>query len=87
MHDKYMGGFQAKDKGNIFCANRKRAPFIALLFDALTFPMMLEAVHRDSQKEGVEDFDLDGLDKAQLARSYVNIKPFCEPYPTCLLSK
>jgi hypothetical protein len=122
MHGKYMGGYQSKDKGNIFCANRRRAPFMTLLFDAMTFPLMLEQVriyiyifaslclslaltplshihnycllllpppqvHRDSNKPGAAEFDLDTVDKAQLARSYVNIKPFCEPYPACLLHK
>ena len=89
MHDKYMGGYNAKDKGNIFCANRKRSPFIALLFDALTFPSMLEALERQTRLTGSTDkeFDLDTLDRSELARSYINIKPFCDPYPACLLPK
>jgi len=80
-----MGAYKSKDKGNIFCANRRRAPFMALIFDALTFPAMLAQVQRDSNRQGAAEFDLDTLDKEQLARSYINIKPFCSPYPACLL--
>lgn len=42
--DKYMGGFLAKDKGNIFCASRIRAPLIALAYDILTFPEMIKFI-------------------------------------------
>jgi hypothetical protein len=40
MLDKYMGGFKASDKGNVFCVSRSRAPRAALLFDALAFPLL-----------------------------------------------
>lgn len=42
MKEQYMGGFRAKDKGNIFCVSRKRAPMATLAYDILSFPMMIE---------------------------------------------
>jgi FkbM family methyltransferase len=42
MKEKYMGGFKAKDKGNVFCVNRKRAPMAALAFEILSFPTIIE---------------------------------------------
>lgn len=38
MKERYMGGFPAKDKGNIFCVSRTRAPLAAFAFEVLTFP-------------------------------------------------
>jgi FkbM family methyltransferase len=37
MKERYMGGFAAKDKGNIFCISRVRAPLAAFAYDLLTF--------------------------------------------------
>ncbi len=74
MDPKYMGGFRAKDKGNVFCTNRRRAPMLALLFDALCFPVMAEAL------------GITSTDAAELARTYIQVKPFCTPYPACLVN-
>jgi FkbM family methyltransferase len=38
MKTRYMGGFRAKDKGNVFCINRYKAPLAALAYEALSFP-------------------------------------------------
>ena len=35
-----LGGFSAKDKGNVFCIHRIRAPYTAIMFDALSFPVI-----------------------------------------------
>lgn len=42
MPERFMGGFAAKDKGNIFCINRRRAPLAAFAYDALIFPAMID---------------------------------------------
>jgi FkbM family methyltransferase len=54
MKEKYMGGFRAKDKGNIFCVHRSRAALTALSFDILTFPVMAEFLLKEMprRKEG-----------------------------------
>ncbi len=68
MLERYMGGFRAKDKGNIFCASRIRAPAVALAFDLLSFPFLLAAAGPD----------------AAFSDAYVNVKPFCTPWPACV---
>jgi FkbM family methyltransferase len=42
MKEKYYGSFRRKDKGNIFCVHRIRAPLTALAFDIMTFPAMID---------------------------------------------
>jgi FkbM family methyltransferase len=42
MKERYFGSFRKKDKGNIFCVHRKRAPLTALAFDILSFPAMID---------------------------------------------
>lgn len=42
MKEKYLGGFKAKDKGNIFCVSRRKAPMAALAFEILSFPLMID---------------------------------------------
>jgi hypothetical protein len=83
---KFMGTHRNKEKGNIFCVNRKRAPMLGLLFDALSFPVMLQQVHRDSTSHHEQDFDIETLDIEELQRSYVLFKPYCNPFPSCMLS-
>lgn len=51
MKEKYMGGFSAKDKGNIFCVHRERAGLSALAYDVLSFPMMVGAYLNPSEDE------------------------------------
>lgn len=42
MHDKYFGSFRKKDKGNIFCVHRTRAPIAFLAFEIMSFPAMID---------------------------------------------
>lgn len=93
-----MGNFKAKDKGNIFCVNRRRAPMATLAYDILSFPMMIEEHGTATAKmEPGPDHDralllqslITDIDKveqvipAMLVPFYVNIKPFCQPFPQC----
>jgi hypothetical protein len=55
MLDKYMGNDKASDKGNVFCVNRKRAPMAALLYDALSFPLMNQMHKLTHGAKTVED--------------------------------
>jgi hypothetical protein len=48
MLDKFMGGFRAKDKGNIFCVSRVKAPMVALAYDILSFPLLIESFNISS---------------------------------------
>lgn len=97
MKEKYMGGFSAKDKGNIFCVHRERAGLAGFAYDVLSFPMMIEA-HLNS-RQGKEESravasskqklrqQLDGNaapDPTLLTAVYVNIRPFCNPWPRCV---
>lgn len=52
MKEKYMGGFRAKDKGNIFCVHRQRAELAALAYDVLSFPAIAEFVLKDLPSAG-----------------------------------
>ena len=47
MDEKYMGAFRAKDKGNVFCTSRKKAPLMAAIFDSLSFPLLIEQRARE----------------------------------------
>eukprot|EP01038_Epipyxis_sp_PR26KG_P004489 gene4489-6345_t len=42
MPTAFMGSFSQKDKGNIFCVHRTRAPLAAMSFDILSFPKLIE---------------------------------------------
>lgn len=98
MKDQYMGNFKAKDKGNIFCVSRTRAPMATLAYDILSFPMMIEEHGAQTNKmpPGPEHdralllqsliSDADKVDQvipAMLVPFYLNIKPFCSPFPQC----
>ncbi len=94
MKSQYMGGFAAKDKGNIFCVSRKRAPMVALAYDVLSFPMMMdEYLDSDKADEAARKklrHDIDSAEASEkinpsdLVPIYVNIKPFCAPWPLCV---
>jgi FkbM family methyltransferase len=63
MLDKFMGGFRAKDKGNIFCVNRVKAPMVALAYDILSFPLLIESFNissYSSSRSSGESGDGDG---------------------------
>eukprot|EP00597_Dinobryon_sp_UTEXLB2267_P009179 CAMPEP_0170085326 /NCGR_PEP_ID=MMETSP0019_2-20121128/20242_1 /TAXON_ID=98059 /ORGANISM="Dinobryon sp., Strain UTEXLB2267" /LENGTH=432 /DNA_ID=CAMNT_0010301741 /DNA_START=285 /DNA_END=1583 /DNA_ORIENTATION=+ len=94
MKERYMGGFSAKDKGNIFCVHRERAGLTALAFDVLAFPMMIEAhnaagnaledAERRQFREAMQRAGDDSkVDPRLLTQLYVNIRPFCKPFPAC----
>ena len=138
MYEKYMGKFSAKDKGNLFCASRVRAPMMAMAFDALSFPMLI--LQRAEEMEEEEAATLAGnkqqlggggvggarggkegggkdevtqfytrseglgsgagaggganaaaetlrqsVDASLLSQAYINIKPYCSPFPACVL--
>jgi FkbM family methyltransferase len=57
MKDRYFGSFRKKDKGNIFCVHRKRAPIMALAFDILSFPALIDFhfLHSNSSHETSKD--------------------------------
>ena len=57
MLDKFMGSFRAKDKGNIFCVSRVKAPMVALAYDILSFPLLIESynISSSSGKSGSGD--------------------------------
>jgi hypothetical protein len=38
------GQAAVKNKGNIFCVSRRRAPLVSLTFDAVSFPALVDAV-------------------------------------------
>ena len=89
MVDRLSGGASGKStKGNVFCAHRGRVPMVTLLLDALSFPMMIRDAQRIRPvvpKSGVavDDTKAPELDYQVLAKAYVNIKPFCEKWPSC----
>lgn len=67
-----------KDKGNVFCVSRTRAPLMAYSFDALSFPILVEMQQvKNSDKR-------DTLDISILSKSFINVKPFCSPWPACI---
>lgn len=97
MYEKYMGGFNAKDKGNIFCINRHRAPMAALAFEVLSFPTLTDdviqsATEPTASKELLQlrsvllnesNTEMKTIKPQNLVPIYLNIKPFCTPFPTC----
>jgi hypothetical protein len=94
MKEQYMGPFSSKDKGNIFCVNRQRAPMAALAYDILSFPALIETyldsegVSPSARKKLVTDIQLaeasESIAPSDLVPIYVNIKPFCAPWPACV---
>ena len=54
---------------------------MALAFDALSFPLLL---HANYDRNDITELDKISLDKVALAKSFVNIKKFCEPWPKCV---
>ena len=92
MVEKFMGGFYAKDKGNVFCASRIRAPLVTLAMDALSFPMMIREVldvqpsipdPAQASLRGAAGNSSREISAAMMTKAYVNIKPFCTPWPSC----
>jgi hypothetical protein len=79
MPEEFMGDFNSKDKGNIFCASRFRAPLVTLALDALSFPMLIKLTALS-----VSNFNSSAVKSDTLAASFLNIKPFCQPWPTCI---
>jgi hypothetical protein len=122
MKEDYMGGFGAKDKGNIFCVHRKRAELTALAYDILSFPMMIDelmsdvpgstsktpspyfikkifgeaaataamgstpisATLRPLRDALVSESTVSAMDTSLWSPVYLNIKPFCNPWPQCI---
>lgn len=94
MKEQYMGPFQSKDKGNIFCVSRRRAPIVALAYDILSFPMLIETylesdkADANARKKLVTDIQsaeaAESITPSDLLPIYVNIKPFCSPWPSCV---
>lgn len=94
MKEQYMGGFRAKDKGNIFCVNRHRAPMAAFAYDILSFPILIDDLVQQQQNfnapstrdlvsklQNEESVPL--ISAGEITPVYLNIKPFCNPWPTC----
>ena len=102
MKEIYMGPFRNKDKGNIFCVNRYKAPMVTLAYDILSFPSMIEEVLIDSTSnnmgnneninENQKNFNeyiqneekMNEITGDLLVPVYLNIKPFCTPFPKCI---
>jgi hypothetical protein len=86
-----MGPFARKDKGNVFCTSRHRAPVLAAVFDALSFPMLVEQRAREGStvsgargtRQQKEPFDQATTAPGAFTQAYVNIRPFCQPFPAC----
>ncbi len=88
MSETYMGSFRAKDKGNVFCTSRRRAPLMAAIFDALSFPMLIEQRVREGasptgSRPQKDPFPRDNKAGEKFTEVYVNIRPFCSPFPAC----
>jgi hypothetical protein len=83
MRPKYKGNH--RDKGNIFCASRSRAPLLTLAYDALSFPAMLNMVRYRNDSNIYNSTELasktDSLDL--LKKSFILWQPFCRPWPKC----
>ena len=97
MDEKYMGAFRAKDKGNVFCTSRKKAPLMAAIFDSLSFPLLIEQRAREgsgkagagqgpSKRKQKPPFDAATMEPGSFTEVYVNIRPFCAPFPACVAS-
>jgi hypothetical protein len=96
--ERYMGPFRAKDKGNIFCVSRKRAPMATLAYDILSFPAMIETYLEAHEEAGdadgavakfretmTDESKVADADGGMLVPIYLNIKPFCAPFPQCII--
>ena len=76
-----------KEKGNVFCASRIRAPMIALSFDGLSFPGMLDEIRRGREMDGMTENYSEAVAKdEELGKSFVSWKSFCKEWPHCALS-
>lgn len=85
MVEEFFGSFDKKDKGNIFCVSRLRAPLMAMAFDALSFPLLSESVTFDDLNNvDKSNFDPVSLNISVIHKSFVNIKKFCQPFPSCV---
>lgn len=106
MPERFMGGFAAKDKGNIFCINRRRAPLAAFAYDALIFPAMIDlladpefvSLLSEDEKKQLRGLHIAAnttlgaksaaevqanIEPSMFFPSYVNIRGFCKPWPSC----
>jgi len=77
-----------KEKGNVFCASRIRAPMITLSFDGLTFPVMMDEMHRG--KDEADSMTFVGgsemkVNREEFGESFVSWRPFCKEWPQCAL--
>lgn len=54
-----QGGAAMRNKGNIFCVSRQRAPLLSLTFDAVSFPALVDAV-RPQHVKNITAFVDDG---------------------------
>lgn len=66
------------DKGNVFCANRIRVPQVTLALDILSFPALIDATFNN------DPLKKESLELSLLSKIYINIKPFCSPFPSCI---
>ena len=69
-----------KEKGNIFCVSRWNEPVAALFFDSMSFPMLVKNHFRSTNQPEL----IHTLNPELLASAYVNIRRFCNPWPTCV---
>jgi len=67
------------DKGNVFCASRVRAPLVTLALDALSFPIMIQQSINFTTSSSPMTAD-------EFHKAFVNVKPFCQPFPSCILN-
>ena len=75
-----------KEKGNVFCASRIRAPMVTLSFDGLSFPAMLVELHRmKEQTDSTRVKDNPSLNDEEFGKSFVSWKAFCKDWPQCAL--
>jgi hypothetical protein len=80
MPEEFMGSFSAKDKGNIFCASRFRITLVTLAMDALSFPVLMQSTSLLSKRK----FNASSMELSEISSAFLNIKPFCQPWPTCV---
>ena len=79
-----------KEKGNVFCASRIRAPMITLSFDGLSFPVMMDEIHRGKKVLDFMTLESDSgmikkINNDQFGESFVSWKIFCREWPLCAL--
>ena len=82
-----------KEKGNVYCASRRRAPMVTLAFDGLSFPVMLDELRRESKiKEDTfggtleRDAAEEAKDASDFGQSFINWKSFCTNWPSCAMN-